>query len=328
MIRFPWFQRSVTLLTAVTVLSAPAALFAFPQSSLTISAGNPTGTYYAVSSAIAKTFNPKSAEHGVRLATVASPGSVANIDSVADGKAALGIAETELLKHATQGGGPWEGKARKGLRAVMGLFIESITIVAAADSGINRVSDLKGKRFNIGAPGSIDHAYAAGLLKLAGLNPAEITLSQHSAAMAPELLKKEEIDAYIYTSGHPNLSVLEASTGSRKVLLVPLDDALIRQLVSENPLMIPVALPTRFYPSIQFRGTVPTIGVRSVLFTRADVAEETVYRLVREVLTNFEFFKRQHPVLQDLTPRQAASIKVIPLHPGAARYFREAGLLP
>lgn len=328
MIRFSWFALAILPLVTASVLSAPSVLFAFPQSSIAISAGYTTGTYYAASSAIAKIFNRKSADYGVRLATVASPGSVANVESVAAGKAAFGIAQAELLKHAELGLGPFQGKARGGLRVVLGLFAESLTIVAAVDSGINRVSDLRGKRLNIGAPGSLDQAYASTLLQLAGVKMSELTLSEHSTALAPELLKKGEIDAFISAMGHPNLPVLEASNGARKALLVPLDDALVQQVVSRYPRAFPVALPTKYYPDLVFRGTVPTVGVRSVLFTRADLPEETVYRLVREILTNFDLFRRQHPVLQDLTPRQMAGVTVIPLHPGAARYFREAGLLP
>ncbi|RQW76756.1 MAG: TAXI family TRAP transporter solute-binding subunit [Geobacter sp.] len=316
---------ALSLLTTSTVLLAPAILPAFPQPSLSITSGNTTGSYYAASSAIAKIFNRKSADYEIRIETVASEGSVVNVDSVVEGKAAFGIGESIILQQAAKGMGPWEGKARTGLRAVLGLHVEAVTVVAAADREIRHVGDLKGKRVNIGAPGSSSYEYGANLLELSGVNPADVTLSGHPAALASELLQKGEIDAYIYTVGHPNLSVLEASTGKRKVLLVPLDKQLIEQVTTRNPLLLPAVIPTSFYPNLERQGVVPTIGVRAVLFTRADVTEETVYRLVREVIGNFDLFRRQHPVLQDLTPREAADGGVIPLHPGATRYFREAG---
>jgi TRAP transporter TAXI family solute receptor len=316
------------LIVTATALSVPAYLAAFQYPSLTISSGTTTGSYYAAASAIAKVFNANSARNGVRLATVASPGSVANIDQVADGKAAFGIAETELLRRATQGVRPWEGKPRTGLRAVMGLYVESVTVVAAVDSGIKRVSDLKGKRLNIGAPGSIDNTYAGAFLQMSGLNPGEVLTSEHSTAIAPELLQKGEIDAYLCIVGHPNLTVLEASAGRRKVTLIALDNALIQQLVSHNPLLMAEAIPTDFYPNVEVDGKVPTIGLRAVLFTSADQPEENVYAVVREVLTHLDLFRRQHPILHDLSPREAARIGVIPLHPGAVRYFKEAGLVP
>ncbi len=327
MICFLRLMRTV-LLAAVTLLSVPAVLSAFPQKSLPISSGNITGSSYVASSAIAKIFNRRSTDYGVRLSSLPSQGSVANVESVSGGQAAFGIAQTELLQQAATGRGPWEGKAQGDLRAVLNLPVEAVTVVAAADAGISRVSDLKGKRVNIGAAGSIDNTYAANLLILSGLNPADVSLSEHPAALASELLQKSEIDAYIYTVCHPNLSVLEASAGPRKVLLVPIDKPLIELVTAANPLLLPAVVPTDFYPGLERRGVVPSIGVRSVLFTRADMAEETVFRLVRDIMTNFDLFRRQHPALQSLTPREAAEATVIPAHPGAARYFRQAGLVP
>jgi len=326
MVRYPLFTPAVFLIGALLVLTPPS--HAAPPPSLAISSGTTTSSYYAAASAVAKLFNRKSQEHGVRLATVASAGSVANIDAVAEGGAAFGIAETELLKRAAQGGHPWEGKAMTQLRAVLGLYPATVTIVAAVDSGIRRVVDLKAKRLNIGGPGSIDNTFAGALLQMSGLNPGDVIISHHSTALAPELLQKRDIDAYICIVGHPNLTVLEASAGKRKVSLVPLDEELIKQVTLQNPLLAPVLIPTRSYPGVELRGTVPSIGVRSVLFTTADQSEETVYRMVREIMTNLDLFRRQHPILQELTPEQIAHVTAIPLHPGAARYFKESGLIP
>lgn len=319
---FPFACLAVSLFLSVPTFAASLPL------SLSISSGTTTGSYYAAASAVAKVFNRKSSAYGVKLATVSSAGSVANIDAVAEGKAAFGIAETELLKRAAQGMRPWEGTARNNLRAVIGLYPESVTIVAAVDSGIKRVPDLKGKRLNIGAPGSIDNTYAGALLQMSGLNPGEVITSEHSTAIAPEMLQKGEIDAYICIVGHPNLTVLEASAGKRKVTLVPLDEDLIKQVAFRNPLLAPVVIPTNFYPRVAFSGPVPSLGIGTILFTSADQSDDNVYRVVREILSNLDLIRRQHPILRDLTPEQAARVKVIPLHPGAARYFKESGLIP
>ncbi|RNC68267.1 MAG: TAXI family TRAP transporter solute-binding subunit [Desulfuromonadales bacterium] len=322
-------QTTLTLFSAAIVLLAPATVPAFTQPSLSISAGNVTGANYAASSAIAKIFNRKSAEYGVRLSTVATEGALATIDNVVQGKTAFGIAQADRLQRAAKGVGPWAGKAQTGLRAVLALQMETLTVVAASDREIGKIGDLKGKRVNIGAPGSSDNEYGAILLERYEVKPADVTLSEHPTALAAEFLQKDDIDAYIYTVSHPNLSILEASTGKRKVVLVPLDKKFIEQVVDSNPLLLPAEIPTAFYPGLERQGVVPTIGVRAVLFTRNDMPEETVYRLVRDVMTNFDLFKRQHPALQGLTPREAsAAATVIPLHPGAERYFREAGLAP
>jgi TRAP transporter TAXI family solute receptor len=329
MLYFHRFMHATLLfLATVSVLLAPYIASAFPQPSVAISSGNTTGANYAVSSAIAKMFNRKAADYGMRIATVSSQGSLANIDNVFEGKTAFGIAQAGILQHAVKGIGHWQGKPREGLRAVLGLHLETVTIVAAADRDIRQFSDLKGKRVNIEAPGSSDNEYGALLFELSGINPKDVTLSEHPAALASEYLQNDKIDAYLYTVGHPNLSVLEASSGTRKVLLVPLDNAFIARVTDDYPLLIPTVVPTNYYPRLKCQGAVATIGVRAVLFTRADMAEGTVYRLVREVMTNFDLFRRQHPVLQGLTPHESADVTAIPLHPGAERYFREAGLSP
>jgi len=326
-IRFSLFVSvPLTLLTTAILLLQPVTAAAFSQPSLSISTGNSTGTYYAVSSALAKIFNRKCADYGVRISTAPSQGSVANIDNVREGTAAFGISESVMLRFAEQGTGPWKGKPGTKLRAVLGLHVEAVTIVAAVDREINRVGDLAGKRVNIGAPGSSVYEFGALFLESAGVTPADVMLTNHPAALSSEFLQKNDIDAYIYTVGHPNLSVLEASSGKRKVLLLPLDTRLITRITDANPLLVPTVIPTGYYPGLECRGPVPSIGVRSVLFTRDDMPDETVYRLVREVMTNFDLLKRQHPVLRGLTPREAAEVTAIPLHPGAERYFREAGL--
>ena len=325
--RLRFTRVSLLLLSAgVYLLLAAAILPAFQQPALFISSGDVTGGDYVASSGIAKIFNRKSAEYGMRLATVPSEGSAASIDSVLLGRTAFGIAQTDMLQRAVNGLGPWQGKPQNSVRAILGLHVEAVTIVAASGREIDRVKDLEGKRLNIGAPGSSAHRYAAQVLEVSGVLPANVTLSERSTALASELLQRSQIDAYLYTAGHPDLSLLEASTGSRKVRLVPLERPLIEQMTSTNPLLLPAVISTDYYPGLEHQGEFPTVGVRAVLFTRADAAEELVYQLVREVLTNVDLLRRQHPLLQRLTPQAACDITVSPYHAGAERYFREAGL--
>ncbi len=327
----PRFQSSarVTLpLVSALLLLTPTPLPAFPQPTLSIASGPVTGADYAVASAVAKIFNRRRVDYGMRLATSESDGSLANIDAVISGKAPFGIAQADTLRRAAQGRGPWAGRPQDGLRAVLGLHVEAVTIVAAQDRKIEGVRDLRGKRVNIGAPGSADNESAGALLESAGVSPGDVTLVQRPTTAAPDLLQADEIDAYICRVGHPNLALLEASTGKRKVRLVPLDATLIEQATALNPLLFPTTIPTRYYPALDGQGTVPTVGVRAALFTRVDMVDETVYRLVRDVLTEFALFQRQHPVLQSLTPRETCGITAIPYHPAAERYCGEAGLAP
>ncbi len=329
MLRLWLSQVGLVFLAALALtLLPPAELPAFQQPALSIASGNVTGAYYAVASAIAKVVNRKPAEQGVRLVAARSEGSVANIDAVIAGTAAFGIAQADVLAQAMEGRGPWEGEPQRELRAVLGLHVEAVTIVARRDRGIESLGDLRGKRVNIGAPGSSDQQYGALLLEAAGIPRGEVTLLQRSAVLAPELLQGGEVDAYIYTVGHPNLELVEASAGPRKVRLISLESPVIEWATARDRLLFPTDIPTTYYPSLEPQGPGRTIGVRAVLFTRADMAEETVYRLVHEVVTEFDLFRRHIAVLQALTLPALCSAAPIPFHPGAERAPQEAGCSP
>jgi TRAP transporter TAXI family solute receptor len=330
MLRLPGFDRAgcLFLLALFLVALLPASLPAFHERGLRVAAGDVTGSDYPAAGAIAKVFNRKGGEHGMRLATLETQGALENIDAVVLGKAAFGIAQADMLERARQGRGPRDGKPQPGLRAVLGLHVEAITVVARTDLAIHSVSDLRGKRVNVGALGSSDHEYAGQLLEADGISPAALTLFQFPVRLASGLLQRDEADAYIHAAGHPNLSLLDASGGKRAVQLIPVDGALLERATARNPLLFPTQISTGFYPALGGQGAVPTIGVRAVLFTRDDMTEETVYRLVREVLVNFDLLRSQHPLLQHLTPQESCRVATTPLHSGAERACREMEFAP
>jgi len=315
-------------LALAVALAFPARLPAFHHPSLPIGSGAVTGADYAASSAIAKVFNRQGREYGVRLVAIESAGSLANIEAVLAGRAAFGIAPADALQQAARGLGPWTGRPGDGLRAVLGLHVEALTVVATRDRGIAGIRDLQGRRVNVGSPGANDRHHATALLEAAGVPQGRVRLLQHPSTLAPELLARREIDAFIAVVGHPNLVLAEASAGTPKVRLLPLDLPLVEQAAARSPLLFPARIPTEYYPGLEPGRAVPTLGVRAVLFTRADTAEEAVGRLVGEILTHFDYFQRQHPLLRPLTPRDACGITAIPAHPGAERACREGGLIP
>jgi hypothetical protein len=314
------------LIVAVVMLGAGPALAG--DEMISVGAGNTVGGYYAASSAMAKIFNRKRQDYHQWLVTVASQGSEENINNVLAGKTQFGLAQANMLDRAKRGLAPWAGRPQKSLQAVLGLYTEDLTIVAAEDAGILSVAGLKGKRVNIGSPGSSDEEYARQILQKAGIRMEEVIISRFPAAVASDLLAEGKIDAYFYTAGHPNLSVWEATSGKRKARLLPLDKSLIDQILVANPPAKAVSITTDYYPGLENRGAIPTVGVKAVLFTREGMPEETVYRLVKEVMTNLDVFRRQQPALAGLTAKEMATVPIGPLHRGAERFFREAGLLP
>ena len=324
----PVVRLFLPLLLAFSVTCLPnenASAFDEPMQS--ISTGNITGVYYAAGSAVAKMHNKKRKEYNLRLITETSEGSIANIENVIDGSAGFGIAQANALYFAQQGERSWEGAPQKGLRSVLGLYPEAFTIIAVKD-GIQTLADLRGKVVNIGELGSTDNSQAREVFKAAELDPAiDVTIVEKPTYIATELLQSGDIDAYFYTVGHPNLSVKEAAAGERKIVIIPPGDDFIDILVSTRSYLSEVNIPIDYYSNLANKEPVPSVGVKAILFTNEAMSEEVVYRMVKEVFENFDLFKRQHPALAGLTPEKLTSDLIVPLHPGAERYFREAGIL-
>lgn len=306
----------------------PQTLAAFDEPMVSIETGNVAGVYYAAGSAVAKFHNRKLKEYNLRVIAEASEGSVANIMDVVNGLTEFGIAQSNTLYHAKMGDSYWQGDPETTLRSVLGLYTEALTIIAAVDADINSLADLKGKTVNIGELGSTGSEQATAILKAVGLNlEKDMTICREPTYIATELLQKGEIDAYFYTVGHPNLSVVEASHGDRKIMIVEPEQDVIDFFLEDSEYLLETTIPIDYYTHITNKKPVRTMGVEAVLFCSAETDEEVVYNIVKEVFENYELFKKQHPAFAALTPEILTAKLVVPMHPGAERYFKEVGLV-
>ena len=322
--------RLLLLLSLVTFTNSisPSLLSAFDEPMQSIKTGDITGVYYAAGSAVAKMHNRKLKEYNLRLIAEASEGSISNIDDVANGLASFGIAQANALSFAKNGEHYWQDTPQDKLRSVLGLYTEAFTIVAAVDAGINSLEDLKDKTVNIGELGSTDSLQARNIFSAVGLDlDKDLTISERPTYEATELLQQGGIDAYLYSVGHPNLSIAEASHGDRKIMLVAPNPEFVDSLINQREDMIERIIRIDYYKDIANKEPVRTIGVKAILFCNSDTDEEVVYHIVKEVFENFDLFKQQHPAFANLTPEKLSTKLIVPLHPGAERYFKEAGLL-
>ena len=321
-----WVLRSAFL--ALMLVHFQPAILPAAETMMTIGTGNISGVYYGAGSAVSKMHNKKRKEYGVWLVTQSSEGSLSNIDGVLENDVDFGISQANFLFQAWGGNALWDNVPQKDLRAVLGLYTEDVTLIAAADAGIDTPQDLKGKRVNIGAPGSSDQQTSGTILKMLGLNLDEdMQVFEDPTYLASEKIQSNDIDAYFYTVGHPNLSVLEAIAGERKVHIVPFEQKFIDKVAATQPYLAATRIGLEYYDALENDGPVPTIGIKSILFTRANVDEEVVYRVVKQVMENLDLFRRQHPAFAGLTAEKMSQDTIVPLHPGAERYFREAGIL-
>lgn len=308
-------------------MAVPFSSFGASNKFVSIGTGGLTGVYYPTGEAIAKLVNKQREAYGIKCTAESTSGSVFNINSVIIGDMEFGIAQSDRQYQAWHGTAEWESRGpQKRLRSVFSVHAESVTLVAAHNAGIVSVKDLRGKRVNIGNHGSGHRQNAIDALRAVGIDHEEDVLAENvKAAEAPGLLKDHRIDAFFYTVGHPSGAIKEVTAGGRAVGLVALPE--VAKLLSARPYYSPTIIPVRFYPGATNTEDVPTFGVKATVITSAQVSDEIVYAVTKEVFRNLEEFKSLHPSYELLTAEGMLQGLSAPIHPGAMRYFEEAGLL-
>ncbi|UWQ12750.1 TAXI family TRAP transporter solute-binding subunit (plasmid) [Aliiroseovarius crassostreae] len=309
---------------AAAGVMAPAAM---AEEFITIGTGGVTGVYYPTGGAICRLVNKGRRDHGVRCSVESTGGSVYNINTIREGELEFGVAQSDWQYHAFNGtskfeeAGPFEG-----LRAVFSVHPEPFTVVARADSGIKTFDDLKGKRVNIGNPGSGQRGTMEVLMEAKGWTTGDFALATElKASEQSAALCDNQIDAMVYTVGHPSGSIQEATTACDSVLVeVSGDD--VAKLIEDNSFYRSATIPGGMY-----RGNdadTATFGVGATFVSSDQVSEDVVYALVKSVFENIEDFKGLHPAFANLDPKEMATAGLsAPLHPGAEKYYREAGII-
>ncbi|MDU8942267.1 TAXI family TRAP transporter solute-binding subunit [Ovoidimarina sediminis] len=311
-------------LAAVTLAAGAASA---QQTFIAIGTGGVTGVYYPTGGAICRLVNRGRAEHGIRCGVESTGGSVFNINAIRNGELEFGVAQSDWQFHAYNGSSQFEEQgAFEGLRAVFSVHPEPFTVVARADAGISNFDDLKGKRVNIGNPGSGQRGTMDVVLEAKGWTTGDFALaSELQAAEQSQALCDNNIDAMIYTVGHPSGSIQEATTACDSVL-VNVTGPEIEGLINDNPYYRVATIPGGMYRGNDNDTT--TFGVGATFVTSTDVPEEVVYEVVKAVFENIDQFKGLHPAFANLDPKQMANDGLsAPLHAGAEKYFREAGLI-
>lgn len=297
------------------------------QSFITIGTGGVTGVYYPTGGAICRLVNQGRETHGVRCTVESTGGSVYNINTIRSGELDMGIVQSDWQYHAYQGTSRFQKAGPfKELRSVFSVHPEAFTVVARADSEITALADLKGKRVNIGNPGSGQRATMEVVMGALGWSNSDFALaSELKPAEQSQALCDNKVDAIVYVVGHPNGSIQEATTACETVL-VPVTGPAIDKLVADAPYYAKATIPGGMY-----KGTpndVETFGVKATFVASTRAPQETVYQVVKAVFDNFGDFKQLHPAFGHLDPKRLVKDgNSAPLHDGAARYFQEKGMM-
>ncbi len=322
---FKRLSLALLILALVGLMNSPAES---KRVFVTIGTGGVTGVYYPTGGAISRMINKKSKEYGIKATVESTAGSVYNINAVLSGDLEFGIAQSDRQYQAYHGLAEWKKAGpQKKLRAIFSIHPESITLIASTKSGIKTLADLKGKRVNIGNPGSGQLQNSKDVLSAAGIPLSAIHVEQAKAVEAPSLLQDERIDAFFYTVGHPNGNIKEATSGRIRVRIIPIEGPGIDALLKKYPYYAKTIIPVKFYPRAENKEDVPSIGVKATFVTSADLDPDIVYAITKEVFENFEEFKKLHPAYSVLTKEDMLKGLSAPIHEGALRYYRESGLI-
>ena len=310
--------------TFAVAMTAPMGAAHAQQKFMTIGTGGVTGVYYAAGGAICRLVNKERKSHGIRCSVESTGGSVFNINTIAAGELDFGVAQSDWQYHAFNGSNRFKDSPVKELRAVFSIHPEPFTVLSRKEANVSKFEDFKGKRFNVGNPGSGTAASMDVLLGAMGWTKAnfglatELKADEHGAALCDN-----KIDGFFYGVGHPAANIQDPITtcGAK---LVPLTGAAVDKLVKENSFYAKANIPGGLYAG--HPDATPTYGVLASFVTSAKASDDMVYTLVKSVFENFDEFKKLHPAFANLDPKNMIKDGLsAPLHPGAVKYYKEKG---
>lgn len=313
-------------LTMASVFMAPGTVMAQPKF-VSIGTGGVTGVYYAAGGAICRIVNKDRAQHGLRCSVESTGASVFNVNTIKAGELDLGFAQSDVAYNAYNGEANFkEVGAYKDLRSVFSLHPEPLTILTRKEANIKNFDDLKGKRFNVGNPGSGSRASLEQYLQARGLDnsffalASELKPDEHGTALCDG-----KIDGFIFGVGHPSANIQDPTTtcGAK---LMPFTGEAVDKIVDQYPYYAKVTIPGGLYQNNP--DDTPTYGVLATVVASTKTPDDVVYQIVKSVFENFDDFKKLHPALAHLSKEDMVKNGLsAPLHAGAEKYYKEVGLL-
>lgn len=320
-------NKRLVVIAASLFLTSVFSISSANDKFVTIGTGGQTGVYFVAGQSICKLVNRDIAKTGIKCTAPSTGGSVANLNAIRSGDQNMGVAQSDQQFNALNGlgvfadQGPWDD-----LRSVFGVYPELFTVVARKDAGIKSFDDLKGKRVNIGNPGSGQRATIEVIMAAKGWDNSVFKLaSELKSSEQAQALCDNKIDAMVFVAGHPSGSIQEA-TSSCEAVIVPVTGDEISKLVEEKPYYSVGKVPGGMYTGTD--EDVETFGVVATFVSSTASDEDTIYAVVRAVFENFDRFKALHPAFVNLDKEKMISDGLsAPMHDGALKYFKEAGMI-
>ena len=315
---------STLVAAGMAMAGMTASVQAQDQRFISIGTGGVTGVYYPTGGAICRLVNKDRKDHGIRCSAESTGGSIYNINTIRAGELEFGVAQSDWQFHAYNGTSKFEDQGKfENLRAVFSVHPEPVTVIASDDSGINTLTDAKGKRLNIGNPGSGTRGTWEVIEEALGWERSDLKLAaEMKSAETGQAVCDGKIDAYFWLVGHPS-ALTQESLATCAAHLVHVEGPAIDKLVEENSFYRKATIPAGMYNNTE---DIRTFGVGATFVTSADVPEDAVYTVVKAVFENFDSFKKLHPAFANLKETEMISDSLsAPLHAGAEKYYKERG---
>ena len=307
------------------VLCAAAVLCAATASAADINfvTAGTASTFYPISATVCQLWNDNI--EGMRATATPSGGGIDNLNQAYDGEAQIGIANANLVYQAQEGLASFEGFANENLRIFAGLYLNPNQVVVTKDSGINSLEELIGKHISIGTAGSTTVDEAVIHLEILGSSLDDIKAEYMDTSAAADAISNKQLDGVWIMAGTPNAAVTQIMTTTDSKIL-PITAETVEALKAEYPWYAQSVIPAGTYAGQD--EDVPTSAVKLTLFITADVDEETVYQMTKVFWENWDMLTETHAALKKADPKEACNdVAGVPIHEGAARYYREIGIL-
>lgn len=318
--------RKLSIMSALVGSTFIASPVSAQQTFVSIGTGGVTGVYYAAGGAVCRILNKDKATNGFRCSVESTGGSVYNSNSLKSKEFEFGVVQSDVGYNAYHGQGSFEGKAITELRSVFSLHPEPFTYVTNPKAKINSFDDLKGKKFNVGNPGSGQRSSLEEYLKASNLDlsffalASELKPDEHGSALCDG-----KIDGFVFGVGHPSANIQDP-TNTCGAQIMPMTGAVVDQLVKDKPYYSYVTIPGGLYQHNP--NDIKTYGVTATMLTHSGVSDDTVYSFVKSVFENLDDLKKLHPALAHLKAEDMVKNGLsAPLHPGAEKFYKEKGYI-
>jgi len=290
-----------------------------------IGTGRPGGVYFPLGDSICRMLNLDLPARGLRCAAYPSRGPVANIEALHAGRIDIGIVQSDVLTDAIRGEGPFASQRPDSeLRVLFTGQTEAFTIVARRELEIRAASDLRGRRINLGSPGSGERVSMNRVMAALGFAPSDFAAARElPLAQQHDAFCARELDAIVYMVRHPN-GLIEEVIRTCDGVLVDVSGPRIESLLASHAEYSRSIIAGNTYTGNP--EAVATLGVRTAIITTTRLPETVAYDITKALFENIDDFRRLHPDFATLLPRDMVpGAAEVPVHAGAAHYYRERG---